>query len=70
MDKATLLLEDGTYAGLGDRVFNYYDGKWGVIITPPKDYDGWVDVRHDDGTQAFLNGQRMASYNPKNLEEK
>ena len=24
--------EDGKEVGLGDRVFNYYDGKWGVIV--------------------------------------
>lgn len=22
---------DGVEAGIGDRIFNYYDGKWGVI---------------------------------------
>lgn len=30
MDKI-ITTADGAHVGLGDRVFNYYDGRWGVI---------------------------------------
>jgi hypothetical protein len=44
----------------GDRVFNYYDRKLGEIISPP-DSAGWFDVRQDDGTTAYLNGERICT---------
>lgn len=58
---------DGKTVGLGDRVFNYYDRKWGVIATMPGQYDdGWFDLKQDDGTTALLNGERIAKDLPRN----
>jgi len=48
---------------VGDRVYNYYDCKWGVIVEEP-DNEGWFDVKHDDGTTKCLNGERICSYKP------
>lgn len=31
MQPVHIITEDGKEVGLGDRVFNYYDGKWGTI---------------------------------------
>ena len=55
--------EDGTTFKEGDRAYNYYDMKPGVIrpnsITMAP--DAWFDFDHDDGTRALLNGQRICS---------
>lgn len=61
--------EDGVYVNEGDRVFNYYDMKPGRIepgtgIMAP---DLWFTVKHDDGTQALLNGQRICSIKYANV---
>lgn len=54
-------------------MFNYYDHKAGMIFQtaerPQPDASGqlpdgvawWVDVRHDDGSRASLDGSRMCS---------
>lgn len=52
--------EDGVTVGRGDRVFNYYDRKVGVIASDV-DTAGWFDVDHDDGTRAYLDGSRICS---------
>jgi hypothetical protein len=31
MKEVHIITEDGKEVGLGDRVFNYYDGVWGTI---------------------------------------
>ena len=50
---------DNRLVGVGDRVFNYYDGHWGVIATEP-DNDGWFDVvDHLSGRRMYLNGERI-----------
>jgi hypothetical protein len=56
--------EDRAVLRKGGRAFNYYDGKWGTI-GDDLDRDGWFTFRHDDGTSAVLNGERIATYNPK-----
>lgn len=53
------IAEDGTKFRKGDRMFNYYDRKWGVVGEPGP--DGWFDFHNEDGTQVLLNGQRVAS---------
>lgn len=63
MTDRTVMTEDAKEARKGDRVFNYYDGKWGVI--GDIDSDGWFTLVHDDGTRATLNGERVATYNPQ-----
>lgn len=55
---------DGCLVAQGDRVFNYYDRKWGVIAEAP-DREGWFHVLQDDGSQALLNGERIALHDPK-----
>lgn len=55
--------EDGKIVHEGDRVFNYYDGFWGTL--GPIDDEGWADVFGDDNRKAFLNGQRISTYDPK-----
>lgn len=74
---AVLHLECGAVVehAVGARVFNYYDGKAGVIAQratypqaptmPVHQRDGgaawWVYVRHDDGSTALLDQSRMCS---------
>lgn len=43
----------------GSRVYNYYDGKWGVVHDIKE--NGWFLLEHDDGTRAVLNGARVSS---------
>lgn len=59
-----ILTEDGVIVRKGDRVFNYYDLKWGVVAEDP-DPTGWFDVAHEDGTKALLNGARISTYDPR-----
>lgn len=61
MDEITT--EDGKIVREGDRVFNYYDGWWGTL--GPIDSEGWADVTRDDGKRSYLNGQRIATYDPR-----
>jgi hypothetical protein len=58
-----IVTEDGQTVRAGDRVFNYYDGFWGTL--GPIDDGGWADVFGDDGRRAYLNGERIATYDPK-----
>ena len=51
--------EDGIKLEAGERAFNYYGRKPGVI--GDIESDGWFDFNHDDGTKAFLNGERICS---------
>jgi hypothetical protein len=50
---------DDRIVKVGDRVFNYYDRKWGVI-QDDIDIEGWFTVEHDDGTRKCLNGERIS----------
>lgn len=43
----------------GQRLFNYYDQKWGTVGRI--DSDGWFDFHHEDGTKALLNGARVST---------
>ena len=60
---------DGETARLGDRLFNYYDMKWGVIENFDLCSPGWFGFRHDDGTYATLNGERVAAEKPAWMKE-
>jgi hypothetical protein len=54
--------EDGVIVQVGDRIYDYYSMKPGVIVRHAGDMpDPWFDVRHDDGGLAVLNGQRICS---------
>lgn len=59
----TITTEDGKVVHEGDRVFNYYDGFWGTL--GPIDDGGWADVHGENGKRAYLNGQRISTYDPK-----
>jgi hypothetical protein len=56
-----LTTEDGKPFKEGDRLFNYYDLRVGTVgeINPLD--RGWFDFKHDNGTSAFLNGERVCS---------
>ena len=58
-----IFTEDGKIVHEGDTVFNYYDRFWGVISN--LDSDGWFDVTSKDGKRAYLNGERISTYDPK-----
>ncbi len=56
-----VVTEDGVKLVEGDRAYNYYDMKPGLIGKESSGFDGWFDFHHDDGTRALLNGQRICS---------
>lgn len=59
-----IVTSNGREAQEGDRLYNYYDCKWGVIERM-NDHDDWFTFRHDDGTASVLNGQRVSTYKPE-----
>lgn len=59
-----ILTEDAQYVYKGDRIYNYYDCKWGIILEEPDD-QGWFRALHEDGTSAILDGSRISTYDPK-----
>lgn len=56
------ITEDGYRFEVGDRLFNYYDGKWGVV--GEIDAQGWFTFFQDDGSSATLNSVRVAGRRP------
>jgi hypothetical protein len=59
-DKTTITTEDGVELQEGDRAYDYYSMRPGVIDTAPDD-QGWFRFLHDDGGRVLLNGQRICS---------
>ena len=67
-----IVTEDGQEVRVGDRVFCYYDGFWGVIVSiedthqsgndlaDPRNQVLWANVECDDGRTRSYNGQRLA----------
>lgn len=53
-----IITSDGVTVFEGDRVFDYYVGRWGVV--GKIGVDGWFDHHRDDGSNGFLNGERVA----------
>lgn len=55
--------EDGVVLNEGDRAYNYYDMKPGVIVPGSivMAPDLWFVFAHDDGTRCTLNGQRICT---------
>lgn len=46
----------------GMRLYNYYDGEWGVVeFNSHTEEDGWFYLRQDDGSKALLNGVRVST---------
>jgi hypothetical protein len=78
-DDLKITTEDGKEVGVGDWVFNYYDGRWGRIehinslaepdpkkgqnsSTPLEEWSNhWFTLDNGD----FLDGSRIATYDPK-----
>ena len=54
-----IVLEDGTYAGIGSKVYNYYDRK--VVTIGEHSDEGWHTCFNEQGEQCLLNGSRMCS---------
>lgn len=54
-----IITEDKVKLQAGDRAFDYYGMKPGVIGNV--DSDGWFDFTHDDGTRSILDGSRICS---------
>jgi len=53
--------EDGVTVREGDRAYNYYDMKPGVIGKQDGSFPKWFEFNHDDGTTTNLNGQRICT---------
>jgi hypothetical protein len=66
-DKLQGMIEtaDGQLVSKNDRVYNYYDGWWGVIKEDP-DNEGWFWCEEEGGggRGKQLNGERIATYRP------
>lgn len=58
--KPTWRTEDGVEVTLGDRVYNYYDMRPGVIMAAKPSSD-WFEFQGEDGSTDILNGQRVCS---------
>ncbi len=54
----SVITEDGVRVYEGSRVFDYYNGHWGVIENI--DEDGWFEHARDNGIFCSLNGERVA----------
>ena len=59
MEKVTYTTEDGSKVSAGDRAYNYYDMKPGVVGRD--NGQGWFDFQQDDGRIKTLNGQRVCT---------
>jgi len=59
---AAIITADGRVVHKGDRVFNYYDREWGVILTDPAS-DGWFYFQPEGVTMRpkSLNGERISA---------
>jgi hypothetical protein len=58
-----LITEDGHSFQVGDRLYNYYDGKWGTVVNEPG-HHGWFDFKQDDGSVTILNSVRVSKNPP------
>ena len=54
-----IMMADGNVARCGDHVYNYYDGCW-VTITSPPESDGWFETVDLSGQVKILNGERVS----------
>jgi hypothetical protein len=57
----TYITDDGVTVAKGDRAYNYYDMKPGVVGEQDSSFADWFTFNHDDGSRALLNGQRICS---------
>lgn len=73
-----IITADNKEVGLGDRVFNYYDGRWGVITKIDPDpqpntmrgqstatpVDEWDNHWFHLDNGDYLDGSRISTYQP------
>ena len=60
-----LITEDGYDFKVGDRLFNYYDGEWGTVVSEPREWDGWFDFQPEGVTWSkTLNSVRVSKKQP------
>lgn len=67
------ITEDGFEFKDGDRLFNYYDCKWGIVVDrDPAIYRDkeWFTFEHEDGTRTTLNAVRVSKNAPSWWKEK
>ena len=57
----------GGEANFGDKVYNLADQKVGTLLSETR-VGGWFKVRHEDGSFALLNGERMCSLEVANKQ--
>lgn len=57
--------EDGQTVKEGERVFDFYNGRWGVIVPGSVDAEGWFTLEADTGQRTSLNGERVAVTVPR-----
>jgi hypothetical protein len=74
-----IVTADGKEVGIGDRVFNYYDGRWGTITRideyPQPDtlkgqdsgtpMEKWTNYWFSLDNGDILDGSRISTYDPK-----
>ena len=62
------ITEDGYEFTVGDRVFNYYDCWWGIVLDEPRMPDGWFHLRREERTDdtfgSSYNSVRISKYPP------
>lgn len=60
-----LITEDGHAFVPGDRLYNYYDGVWGTVMSEPDPHGGWFDFTTDNDRRTTLNSVRVSKEEPK-----
>jgi hypothetical protein len=79
MERRLVTTADNALVGVGDRVFNYYDGRWGVItkidsLPQPDTMKGqnsgtpleeWDNYWFHLDNGDYLDGSRIALFDPK-----
>jgi hypothetical protein len=56
-----LMTADGHAVAVGNRVFNFHDWKWGVIVGNAEETAAFV---HDDGTRMVIDRRWVLSKDP------
>lgn len=69
-DPRAVITSDNKVVFCGDRVYNYYDLEWGLIVTDPRE-DGWFEFEPDRCSDPYrqphtrwLDGTRVSSKPP------
>lgn len=60
------ITEDGIEFKVGDRLYNYYDGRWGTVVSEPDGLHGWFRFQEDGASHSnSLNSVRVSSREPR-----